>query len=123
MIPCNVTLVVQIGNFLISWWFLERYFFRRYVAEIQKERREAEDLQQVVINKKNELFVLEIAQKDAIALTRKKFVLAIPLLKENSSVKIHSTHPFIVAQECDISMQQEITEDLVVFLVERVKRA
>ncbi len=123
MIPCNVTLVVQMGNFLISWWFLERYFFRRYVAEIQKERREAEALQQVVINKKNELFVLEIAQKDAIALTRKKFVLAIPLLEENSSVKIHSTHPFVVAQECDISTQQEITEDLVVFLVERVKRA
>lgn len=123
MIPCNVTLVVQMGNFLISWWFLERYFFRRYVIEIQKDRQEVEDLKKVVINKKNELFVLEIAWQDAIIVTKKKFAMSIPFDEENYYQKVQSTHPFVVAQDCEIATSEKIADELVVFLVERIKRA
>jgi len=38
MISINATLVVQVVNFLFAWWFLDRFFFRLFVREVQKEQ-------------------------------------------------------------------------------------
>ena len=38
MIIINATLVVQVINFLFAWWFLDRFFLRFFVRDIQKEQ-------------------------------------------------------------------------------------
>lgn len=38
MITINATLVLQAVNFLFAWWFIDRFFLRSFVRDIQKER-------------------------------------------------------------------------------------
>ena len=53
MIAINATLVVQALNFLFAWWFLDRFFLRLFVREIQKERATLSKLVSRVDNQRN----------------------------------------------------------------------
>jgi len=122
MIPFNVTLVIQMGNFLVSWWVLDRFFFRKCVAQVRKEQRIVRELEQAVIHEKIGLEDVQRAQQEALRKARSLFARSLPSVAQNLSPKVISSHPYVVFQECDVSMQQKLSEEMVSSLVQRVTR-
>ncbi len=122
MIPFNVTLVIQMGNFLVSWWVLDRFFFRKCVAQVRKEQRIVRELEQAVIHEKIGLEDVQRAQQEALQKARSLFARSLPSVAQNLSPKVISSHPYVVFQECDVSMQQKLSEEMVSSLVQRVTR-
>lgn len=116
----NGTLIVQIGNFILSWWVLDKFFFRRCVAQVEGERSELRTLEQAVIDQKIEL---EISQKDikkAVKESQQLFCQSLPSITSELCAKAVSAHVFIFPQECSVSTQQKLGDEVVARLVQRM---
>ncbi len=120
MISFNGTLIIQIGNFVVSWWVLDRFFFRRCVALIERERQEVRALEQAVIDQKIESEHIFKLQQESVKKSQDLFARALPATPENLSPKVISSHAFIVSQECDISTQKMLADEVVAVLVKRI---
>lgn len=78
MVSVNVTLVVQVINFLCAWWFLERFFFRLFVRNVQKKHATL-SLLASDISQAQRLMVEETTKKESKwAQLRKLFAQTIP---------------------------------------------
>lgn len=117
----NVTFFFQIINFLIAWWVLDRFFFRASVAEVHIEQLEKMDKQKAVKNVTAALHIIQKEQQEAFKETRLHFLQIVPqTILDNA--KTVSAHSFIHVQECDISTQKMVAQELVDYLVKRIAR-
>ena len=120
MIQINVTLFVQMFNFIVAWKMLDRFFLRDCVKEVHKERKVVMLLERCVQSEKNALKKTKDEQLCAFEGIRKDFVAALPLLAEDLSPKNISIEAFSFSRECDVASRNQITEEAVSFLVKRI---
>ena len=120
MIQINVTLFVQMLNFIVAWKVLDRFFLRECVKEVQQERHVVAVLEQCIESEKNALKKTKDEQLCALELIRKDFVAALPPVAEDLSPKNISLDTFSFSRVCDVASRRQITEDAVGFLVKRI---
>lgn len=76
MVSINATLVVQVVHFLFAWWFLERFFFRPFVRDVQKQYAQVSHLgSEIALNRAKvlqELTLKENAWKHLFTLFKEK---------------------------------------------------
>ncbi len=120
MIQINVTLFVQMFNFIVAWKMLDAFFLRECVKEVQEERQVVASLEESVESEKSALKKTKDDQADVLASIRKDFVAALPPVAEDLSPKNISMDTFSFARECDVASRRQITEETVSFLVKRI---
>jgi hypothetical protein len=120
MIQINVTLFVQMFNFIVAWKILDAFFLRQCVKEVQGEREVVLSLEKCVESEKNALKKTKEVQQGALESLRKDFVAALPPVPEDLSPKNISLDPFSFSRECDVASRRQITEETVAFLVKRI---
>ena len=45
----NLTFIIQIGNFFITYWFLNKYFFKPFLTVLEQKKHSQQTLQQCLI--------------------------------------------------------------------------
>ncbi len=120
MLSFNGTLIIQLGNFLVSWWVLDRFFFRRCVAQVQNERHELRALEHAVIDQKLEFESIQAQHAESLKKAQHLFARALPASLENFSSRVVTTHVSIAPQVCDVSTQKMLADQAVAILVQRI---
>ena len=120
MIQINVTLFIQMLNFIIAWKMLDTFFLRDCVKEVQDEREVVMLLEQCVQSEKDALKKTKDEQISALEGVRKDFIAALPPVAEDLSPKNISIDTFSFSRECDVASRNQITEQSVNFLVKRI---
>ncbi len=120
MIQINVTLFIQMLNFIIAWKMLDTFFLRDCVKEVQDEREVVMLLEQCVQSEKDALKKTKDEQISALEGIRKDFIAALPPVAEDLSPKNISIDTFSFSRECDVASRNQITEQSVNFLVKRI---
>ena len=120
MIQINVTLFVQMLNFIVAWKILDTFFLRECVKEEQGERHVVASLEKCVESEKDALKRTKDAQVCALEVIRRDFVAALPPVAEDLSPKNISIDAFSFSRECDVASRRQITEETVSFLVKRI---
>ena len=120
MIQINVTLFIQMLNFIIAWKMLDTFFLRDCVKEVQDEREVVMLLEQCVQSEKDALKKTKDEQISALEGIRKDFIAALPPVAEDLSPKNISIDTFSFSRECDVASRNQITEEAVSFLVKRI---
>ena len=120
MIQINVTLFVQMFNFIIAWKMLDTFFLRDCVKEVQDERLVISCLEKSVEFEKDALKITEEERESALESIRKDFIAALPPIPEDLSPKNISIDTFSFSRECDVASRNQITEEAVSFLVKRI---
>jgi len=77
-------------------------------------------LKQFSRDQKIELECAQRTQQEAFKNAQSLFARSLPPCAQNLSPKVISTHPYVVFQECDISLQQKLTQEMVDSLVQRI---
>ena len=121
MIPFNATLVVQIFNFIATWWFLDRFLFRVYVIEAEVEAQEKVMCEQAVVLAQHELKDAKIVYQEHKDEAQRLFAKALPSPDSLTSSSTNvSTNPFFYSQECDVVVKNQIVESTVDGLQKRI---
>ncbi len=120
MIQINVTLFIQMLNFIVAWKILDTFFLRDCVKEVHKERHVITLLEQCVESEKNAARQIENEHSCALEVIRQNFIAALPPVAEDLSPKNISIDTFSFSRECDIAERQQITDETIQFLVKRV---
>lgn len=120
MLSITVTLVIQAVNFLISWWILDRFLFRPFVAEVFKERKEKSIREGAVFSEQYALQKVQEEQKQVFIDVDKTFTESLPPIVQDASLKTISSQSFVHIQECDITTQKMVASDIVGTLVKRI---
>lgn len=120
MIQINVTLFVQMFNFVVAWKMLDAFFLRDCVKEVHKDRHVVTLLEQCVESEKNAVTQTKNEHARALETIRRDFVAALPPVAEDLSPKNISLDTFSFSRECDVAERQQITDETVSFLVKRV---
>ncbi len=120
MIQINVTLFIQMLNFIVAWKMLDTFFLRDCVKEVQDERGVVACLEKSVESEKDALKKTKEEQVYALESIRKHFFAALPPIPEDLSPKNISIDTFSFSRECDVASRNQITEESVNFLVKRI---
>ena len=120
MLSFNGTLIVQLVNFLVSWWILDRFFFRRCVAHVENERHDLRMLEHAVVDQKIEFEAIQKRQAESLKKFKSLFVKAVPSAMVGSSSKIVTSHAFVIPQLCDLSTQKMLADQTAAVLVKRI---
>ena len=67
MIHFNLTLPIQIINFLVTYWFLDHYLLRPIVQHILRRKQEERRLRDEIELKKRDLEISEQEKRDQLA--------------------------------------------------------
>jgi len=120
MMPFNITLLIQMGNFIVAWKVLDRFFFRRCVQEVKAEDAVEEALRETVFVQHTVLKNIEAQQMQVLAAIRTQFATALPPVSRDLITKIVPTDEFSVSLECPVSQRREMADAIVREMVKRI---
>ncbi len=56
----NLTFILQTGNFLATYWFLKKFLFAPFIAQIQQKKQKEKELLETINQQKDSFEKLEI---------------------------------------------------------------
>ncbi len=115
----NITFFIQIFNFLISWFILDRFLFKPCVEQVTFEDQEKMHKQASVCKTQADLHVVKTEKNKVFLNIRTTFAQTLPKTI-SINTKIISTHSFIHVQECDLATQKNMQHAIVKQLVKRI---
>ena len=112
----NVTFLIQVINFLITYKILKTFLFRPVLSSIKEKKEKREKFEQSIEKKEQELIVLE-----------KKKIENVDIFQKH----VKKTYPFVASTTCDKPQleftpeketvdREKIKKDVVDWLVEKV---
>jgi F0F1-type ATP synthase membrane subunit b/b' len=113
----NVTLFIQIGNFLITYYLLDRWLFKPLIASIQKKQKAKNKLLKNIQSEESELLALQKTKLEKLKHFQEESHQGIsPIMHYTPSHKAQE----IPIQEINNKTIEELKEEMKKLIIEKI---
>ena len=113
----NVTLFIQIGNFLLTYYLLDNWFFKPLIASIQKKQKSKNKLKNNIKSEETELLALQKAKLKKLNNFQEESLQEIsPIMHYTPSHKAQE----VPIQENDNETIEALKKEMIELIIEKI---